>query len=222
MKCSAGAFDKDSCVFEAMIKSAADYYSGKVERYGPTPRGVDWNSAESQALRFRQLLRVCESNQSFSLNDYGCGYGALLHFLREHSSPCEYYGFDASDRMLREAEAFCSGISGAIFVNDKSQLQRRDFTVASGIFNVRGEAPASQWQEYVLATIDELDSVSSKGFSFNMLTSYSDPDKMRGDLFYGDPCFFFDYVKRKLSKNVYLLHDYGLYEFTVGVRKEMT
>jgi hypothetical protein len=51
-----------------------------------------------------------------------------------------------------------------------------------------------------------------------MLTSYSDPEHMVDRLFYGDPCFYFDWCKRNLSRNVALLHDYGLYEFTILVR----
>ena len=42
---------------------------------------------------------------------------------------------------------------------------------------------------------------------------------MRADLYYGDPCFFFDHCKTRYSKQVGLLHDYGLYEFTILVRK---
>ena len=42
---------------------------------------------------------------------------------------------------------------------------------------------------------------------------------MRGDLYYGDPRAFFDHCKRRFSKQVALLHDYGLYEFTIRVRK---
>ena len=42
---------------------------------------------------------------------------------------------------------------------------------------------------------------------------------MRADLFYGDPTFFFDHCKRKYSRNVALLHDYDLYEFTIIVRR---
>jgi hypothetical protein len=61
--------------------------------------------------------------------------------------------------------------------------------------------------------------LGKRGFAFNMLTSYSDADRMRSDLHYGDPCRFFDYCKRTYSKQVALLHDYGLYEFTVLVRK---
>ena len=37
---------------------------------------------------------------------------------------------------------------------------------------------------------------------------------MRADLYYADPRAFFDLCKRHYSKQVALLHDYGLYEFT--------
>ncbi|REM56201.1 class I SAM-dependent methyltransferase, partial [Mycobacterium tuberculosis] len=49
--------------------------------------------------------------------------------------------------------------------------------------------------------------------------SYSDASKMRDDLYYADPCALFDLCKRRYSKSVALLHDYGLYEFTILVRK---
>jgi len=42
---------------------------------------------------------------------------------------------------------------------------------------------------------------------------------MRDYLYYGDPCFYFDLCKRSYSRQVALMHDYGLYEFTLLVRK---
>lgn len=67
--------------------------------------------------------------------------------------------------------------------------------------------------------IDESD--KPQGFSFNCLTSYSDKEKMRPDLYYADPSKIFDLCKRRYSRNVAVLHDYGLYEFTVIVRKNV-
>ena len=43
---------------------------------------------------------------------------------------------------------------------------------------------------------------------------------MRPHLHYGDPLWFFDWCKRKYSRNVALLHDYDLYDFTIIVRKD--
>ena len=34
---------------------ARDYYEGKLRTHGATPAGVDWNSQESQELRFALL-----------------------------------------------------------------------------------------------------------------------------------------------------------------------
>ena len=68
-------------------------------------------------------------------------------------------------------------------------------------------------------TLNELDRTSRLGFAFNCLTSYSDADKKRDYLYYADPCKLFDLCKRRYSKQVALLHDYGLYEFTILVRK---
>ena len=67
--------------------------------------------------------------------------------------------------------------------------------------------------------LDGLDRSGRRGFAFNCLTAYADPALMRDDLFYADPAAYFDLCKRRYSREVALLHDYGLYEFTIIVRK---
>ena len=57
-------------------------------------------------------------------------------------------------------------------------------------------------------------------FSFNILTKYSEKNYMQDHLYYADPLFFFDYCKQNFSKNVSLIHDYNLYEFTILVKKK--
>lgn len=195
------------------------YYTAKVARHGATPAGVDWNSAASQQLRFRQLLRVCPEMQPFSLLDYGCGYGALYGWLREQGIACDYQGFDLSPRMIAAARELYREDKTCRFFHDESQRTPADVCVASGIFNVKQDCPVEEWEAYVRRTIDCLARLGKRGFAFNLLTSYSDADKMRPDLFYGDPCVLFDYCKRRHGRNVALLHDYDLYEFTILVRK---
>jgi SAM-dependent methyltransferase len=180
---------------------------------------VDWNSTESQELRFEQLLRVADrASGRFSLNDYGCGYGALVPYLRERDADVVYRGFDLSASMLEHARCEYANPPAIGFVGDESELEPADYTVASGIFNVKLNVQAEDWREYVLRTLETISRLSVRGFAFNMLTSYSDADEMRDDLYYGDPRFFFDHCKRRHSRNVALLHDYGLYEFTTIVR----
>ena len=202
------------------LEKVERYYSGRFAEQGASARGVDWNSAESQTLRFEQLLRVADGTGPFSLVDYGCGYGALASFLDNEGVDADYVGYDLSAPMIAHArDAF--GGPRRHFVAAESEVQAADYAVASGIFNVKLDEPAADWQEYVVRTIARLSELGRAGFAFNMLTSYSDPERMRDDLFYGDPSFFFDLCKREHSRHVALLHDYGLWEFTVVVRKDV-
>ncbi len=202
-----------------LLTEVADYYSEKLAQHGETPRGVDWNGEESQALRFEQLCKIIDDRRQFSLNDLGCGYGALHDFLASRFSEFSYSGIDVSKSMIQSAEQRCQGIVRARFVVSSEPDGIADFGVASGIFNVRLGRSDAEWRAYLEATLDILGRTSRLGFSFNCLTSYSDADKMRDDLYYADPCAMFDLCKRRYSRNVSLLHDYGLYEFTILVRK---
>lgn len=206
---------------ESILSRVDQYYTGKIAAHGATARGVDWNSPESQALRFEQLLKICHDRGPFSLNDIGCGYGALVRYLEARGYRCEYRGHDISAKMIEQARACYGSRPDCTFFSDPGCLESADYTVASGIFNVRLDVPLPSWEQYVLETLDRLNGLSRKGFSFNALTSYSDPEYMRPDLFYPDPRDFFDRCQRRYSRHVALLHDYGLYEFTMLVRKEL-
>ena len=196
------------------------YYTEKVAEHGPTARGVDWNDETSQELRFEQLLKIRDAPSSFSINDYGCGYGALAAYLARSGDDYRYTGFDISERMLERAQEALAGDDRSRFVAEEQALEPADYTVASGIFNVKLAAGVEEWEEHVRATLARLDDLSRRGFAFNMLTSYSDPERMRPDLYYADPRVVFDHCKRAFSRWVALLHDYGLYEFTILVRKD--
>lgn len=202
-----------------LLAEVADYYSEKLAQHGQSPRGVDWNGEESQKLRFEQLCKIIDGRTQFSLNDLGCGYGALNDFLGGRYSGFSYSGIDVSESMIRSAEQRHQGKSQARFVLASEPDAVADFGVVSGIFNVRLGRSDAEWRAYLEMTLDILDRTSRLGFSFNCLTSYSDSDKKRDYLYYADPCAMFDLCKRRYSRNVALLHDYGLYEFTILVRK---
>jgi SAM-dependent methyltransferase len=199
-------------------ESAAAYYSEKLQRHGPSPAGVDWNTVESQELRFEQLLKVCPSHGEFSLLDFGCGYGALLTFLQKRAACPDYWGYDVAPAMVKKARELHGGTRAPSFLETWSAVPMVDYAVASGVFNVKQQASHAEWQPYVGDCLQKMANVSRRGFAFNLLTTYSDPDRMRSDLYYGDPCYFFDYCKTRFSRHVGLLHDYGLYEFTILVR----
>jgi SAM-dependent methyltransferase len=202
-----------------ILTEVSGYYSSKLEMHGETPQGVDWNGEESQMLRFEQLCKIVSSKNQFSINDLGCGYGALYDYLFGEFENFLYLGVDVSEAMILTAKKRYMDKNQTRFVTSSEPDKIADYGVASGIFNVRLGRTDEEWRTYLEATLDVLDRTSNNGFAFNCLTSYSDADKMRDYLYYADPCLLFDLCKRKYSSNVALLHDYGLYEFTILVRK---
>lgn len=202
-----------------ILAKVADYYSAKLAEHGETPRGVDWNGEESQVLRFDQLSKVIAQPSGFSVNDLGCGYGAMFEYLSSRYHYITYRGVDVSSDMIHAARKRYATNSNSCFAVSADPAEIADYGIASGIFNVRLERSNGEWFNYLKATLDVLDRTSHRGFAFNCLTSYSDADKMRDYLYYADPCALFDLCKRRYSRHVALLHDYDLYEFTILVRK---
>lgn len=205
--------------FRNILAELADHYSATLAEHGPTPRGVGWNGEESQLLRFEQLAKVIRQQSGFSVNDLGCGYGALCDYLNARSRDFTYNGCDVSVDMIRAAQARFANYPYARFCVAGEPAETSDYGIASGIFNLRFGRSDAEWRGYVDITLDVLNRTSRLGFAFNSLTVYSDADKMRDDLYYADPLALFDLCKRRYSRNVALLHDYGLYEFTILVRK---
>lgn len=204
-----------------LLNEVADFFSSRLAIHGNTPHGVEWNGEASQLIRFEQISKIIKTSGGFSLNDLGCGYGAYYDYLREKYQDVSYFGTDISAPMIAAALERHQEYSQAKYAVSGTPLQVADYSVASGIFNLRLNWPDAEWEKYILNTLDELERNSKRGFAFNCLTSYSDSDKMRSELYYANPCKIFDYCKRKYSKNVALLHDYGLYDFTILVRKDI-
>lgn len=204
-----------------ILENINHYYTDKIKIYGATPKGVDWNGEESQFIRFEQLSKIINKD-IFSINDIGCGYGKYFEYLQNRFLNFNYYGFDLSQEMIKNAKSLYSNKGGGFMqVDNLKNIEKADYSVASGIFSVKMEHNESEWLSYILSTLEQMNEKSIKGFSFNMLTKYSDKEYMRDDLYYADPLFIFDYCKRNFSKQVALLHDYGLYEFTILVKKDI-
>lgn len=204
-----------------------DYFTEKITTHGANFKGVGWNSSARQELCFRQLLRICEDPASgriadnFSINDYGCGYGALVEYLVKYDYKfSSYTGFDLTKAMVDKAEELFGNLKNCRFINNEDRLIPTDYTIASGLLSLKLDTNNEQWEKYVLQLLEKFWKFSKKGLAFNSLTIYSDSELMRPELYYPDPCFLFDYCKTKLSKNVTLLHDYGVYEFTILVRRD--
>jgi len=203
-----------------ILKDIELYYSEKINSFGPTAQGVDWNSGQAQLLRFKQLCKVISNPEKpFSLTDLGCGYGALYSYLENSKYEFKYLGIDISEKMIMQASDIYRNSKNCSFSVGGVPTSPVDYILASGIFNVRLGQGSQDWVDFMISVLDKVSFFSQKGFAFNCLSSYSDKEKMQDYLYYADPNYLFDMCKKKYSKNIALLHDYGLYEFTLIVRK---
>lgn len=202
-----------------IIDIVNQYYTEKIITHGATPAGVDWNSKDSQELRFNQLLKLIDKEPGyFTVLDYGCGYGSLYQYMKDRYDSFSFTGYDISKEMLLEAEKI-NIAKNVSWINGLRAEDKFDYVIASGIFNVRQNFNDTEWLAYILESLNVINNSSVKGFSVNFLTSYSDPEFMKDYLYYASPLYLFDYCKKTFSKNVSILHDYPLYEFTLIIRK---
>ncbi len=208
---------------EQTQKKLNEYFAEKLDTFGATAKGVDYNGPEAQERRFEQLSKVINPQNPFTVIDYGSGYGAMFDFLQKKDWQFEYYGVDLIEKMVIAGRETHKDFPNAHFTTNESEVPAADYLLAGAIFNIKLDTPYDEWQAFALKTLTRMNELNSKGFSFNMPTKCSDEDRMaqRPDLFYGDPLFFFDFCKRNFSRNVALLHDYGLYDFTILVRKDV-
>jgi SAM-dependent methyltransferase len=201
------------------IENIQNYFSKKFSNYGPTPMGLDWNSEDSQTIRFDQISKIIDPAAPYTIIDYGCGYGAFFDYLSSKKHHFDFFGYDIVSEMIETGIQIHEDAANCHLTSNPGILETADYVVESGIFNIKLNATNDDWTRHVLDTLEEFNRLSRKGFSFNMLTKYSDKEFMREDLYYADPCFYFDHCKTKYSRNVALLHDYEIYDFTILVRK---
>jgi SAM-dependent methyltransferase len=199
---------------EALV---GEYYSRSLATYGPSHRGVDWSSRESQEVRFATLLGGVDWSEAPSLLDYGCGYGALADHLEALGVSCRYVGYDVAPEMIEAARSVAPPRSARRFTCAPDDLEPADIVVASGIFNVKLDTPHAAWLRYVGETIATLAGLARRRLAFNMLPPASAPELVREHLHYADREAVLTLCRETLGGDVELREHYGLWEFTVVV-----
>jgi len=200
------------------LKKVQNLYSENLRRHGIDPKSVGWTKPGSQQLRFKKLLGIIEfPDKGFTLNELGCGYGELFKYCHENNfNLLTYFGYDISSEMIDAAQKYIGSSQGVKFYQKQTIETAADYSVASGIFNVKFEENEQQWSDYVRQTLLNMAEFSRKGIAFNLLTTYV--DYKESHLFYADPAEYFDFCKRNISKHVNLIHDYELFEWTIQVK----
>lgn len=207
----------------AILGDVGRYYGDKIRRHGATPSGVDWTCEMSQRLRFAQLVKVCDFDTAgeapVSINDLGCGYGALLAHLddKHPEAQIDYLGVDVAPEMIEAARRLWRGRAGAAFAVGEAPERRADYTLTSGVFNVTVGHARAAWERHIASTLRLMASVSRKGIAFNLiLMRPGDPEE--GPLHHADPDQWAAFMEDDLGWRAETLRNYGQPEATILAR----
>nr|MBP8928279.1 methyltransferase domain-containing protein [Ottowia sp.] len=153
------------------LDAVSAYYSGTLQRFGAMPLGVDWPNRLNQELRLVQLLKVCDLSAPRSLNDVGCGYGALRTLLsrRHRRAQIDLLGTDVSPAMVGAARRRWRHRADCAFEVAEGAVRLADYSLASGIFNVKLACPLPEWEGLVAGTLDNLKRHSRLGYAVNFI-----------------------------------------------------
>jgi len=198
------------------LKEISDAFSGRIGKYRDTPAGVLWKNAAGQSLRFELLAGILDDapgTGTVTVNDLGCGYGALLDFLKSlpQMPRFDYAGYDISGKMVKTARQRTRYPHADFHVADKAN-RRAGYAFVSGTYNLKLGVDDGLWRDFVRESIADLWSKTDTAMAFNMLDARADY-KEEG-LYYADADEFVEFA-RTLSGNVTLIDDYPLEEWTI-------
>ena len=141
-------------------RRSARYYADRLEQFGATPRGVDWNSAESQELRFGRLLELralgaaaIDGHPSMLDVRLRLRRAARLHRANARLQ-LDYRGFDISEPMIAAARSHGMPTSAArVHHRTRGRCSRRLTRSPAASSTSSCDHPLDAWRDYVLDTL---------------------------------------------------------------------
>jgi SAM-dependent methyltransferase len=200
------------------IEKIRDTYTNLVIEHGAQARAGGYYDEEKRNVRYDRLVRVLDdAPEQFTVAELGCGYGAFYTYLDERMPGriSHYDGYDVSAEMLRHGREHLDGRPVSLML-ENHVAREADYVFISGIFNVKMNAPASDWQSYIEDTLRFSFAKARRGLAFYLLSG-SRVDFRNQDFYYGDAKELMAFCDRNLSPFHTVDESYPLYEMTCCV-----
>lgn len=197
------------------------HYEQCMERHGPTAKGMDWPNQQDLSKRFGTHLSIAYESDRTSLLDLGCGVGLLIDYLVEQdlTRKFDYLGSDISPRMVEVAREMHPSYSFEvrdILVNPYANDQF-DYVLINGVLTEKQGMSQSQMMDFAKQFILSAFNSCRLGVSFNVMSSHV--DWTRADLFHLELDEIVSFLVKNCSRKIRIMMDYGLYEYTVHLKK---
>ena len=137
---------------------------------GETPDATYNQNKSIQELRYARLLDSIDLSESVTINDLGCGLCDLYPYINARFPNVSYSGTEIVYEMGDLAAGKFPEIE--IYIRDvlnDEVLDRYDYTVLSGVFNLPGESSRENWHDFTRRLLMKMFEMSYRGISFNFL-----------------------------------------------------
>ena len=205
-----------------------EHYEDCFDKYGDTPKGVDWTKEEQVDFRYQTMLDLINFREksfdistNFSVLDYGCGLSHLFEYIQKHHiNYINYTGLEISNKFFEESKKkfpMNDYIFGDI-LKDKNLLKNNyDYIVMNGVFTEKRNLSYQDMFAYFENMIKEIFKYCNKGIAFNVMSKQVDWEI--DTLFHVPMDDMANFLTKKISRNFIIRNDYGLYEYTVYLFK---
>ncbi len=194
-------------------------YRNRWREYGYDLRTLGWNK-DCQWVRFEAALEGLGEEEFGSVLDIGCGFGDLLSFLRVRGWRGRYVGIDLVPELIEEAVVRHGGDENARFMCDDEEnlslSEPCDLVVAIGIFNHKLKQGNL---DYIRLMLTRMLNLSRHIVVCDFLSSSSDCERRKDNLYYADPKDIFSMAARH-SRRVILHHGYMPFEFQIKIWRD--
>ena len=204
-----------------ILKPVERSYEWSIKKFGPNHRAAAWRDAKRQQHRFNifsELISYDATHNKTSINDLGCGYGAMFDTFKglPQFSNGTYFGYDISKSMIDIAKIEVKDSRAQFILNHKA-TEVADYSFVSGTYNMKMAANENEWLTYVEESIIQLWSKTNISLGFNMLNIQS--PLRETTLYYADPEYFMDFCQKYLKASVHMVDLLHPNEFVIFIRK---
>ena len=144
----------------------------RFKEFGATPKGSFWLSKTRQNNRFSIICEQVKGNVDklpASIADVGCGYGALVPFLKQNNCfpLARYYGSDICSELIAYCKAHWED-EEHIFNIGIGPDNPVTVTVMSGTYNLSVTKLIDDWEDYIFQCLEICWSMTETAMIFNL------------------------------------------------------
>ena len=193
-----------------MLKKITNYYNRFNYNKKRYYKLVDWPSKDRQLNEFKILTSIINYKFSYEINDYGCGVGDLIKFLKK--KPNLYYGYDINKSFINICKKRFKQ-KNFYFFNSKNISKYSDYTISSGAFSIKGNMSEEDFEKLFLDNLSKMLKFTRTAIAINLHWNICPIKKRRDHIYYADVMKVKRYLKSKKIKNYKLKFDKKKYVF---------